>query len=95
MPISKINYGERTLMDLTKDTVTSETLLEGATAHDASGTIVTGNVKISEIDQTFNAESPNAQSGIAVAEAFAATKAYIDNNKTSIVMKTWTSSDAS
>jgi len=69
MPISKINYGEETLMDLTEDTVTAETLLEGTTAHDSTGAAITGNVKVSEIDQTFNAESTNAQSGTAVAEA--------------------------
>mgnify|MGYP004520245951 CR=1 FL=1 len=39
---NKINYGDRTLIDLTEDTVTPETLKLGATAHDASGRQITG-----------------------------------------------------
>lgn len=34
--------GAETLIDLTEDTVTAETLAEGVTAHDASGTQITG-----------------------------------------------------
>lgn len=34
--------GEETLIDLTSDTVTPETLAEGETAHDASGNVITG-----------------------------------------------------
>lgn len=39
---NKINYGDRTLIDLTEDTVTPATLKLGATAHDASGAKITG-----------------------------------------------------
>lgn len=39
---NKINYGDRTLIDLTKDTVTPATLKSGVTAHDASGAKITG-----------------------------------------------------
>ena len=39
---NKINYGDRTLIDLTEDTVTPETLKSGVTAHDASGAQITG-----------------------------------------------------
>ena len=46
MPTNKVvintENGERTLLDLTKDTVTSETLDEGVTAHDASGNKIVG-----------------------------------------------------
>lgn len=42
MAISKVNYGDTTLMDLTGDTVTSDTLLEGVTAHNAAGVQITG-----------------------------------------------------
>lgn len=34
--------GEKTLIDLTEDSVTPTTLIEGATAHDASGARITG-----------------------------------------------------
>ena len=39
---NKINYGDRTLIDLTEDTVTPATLKSGVTAHDASGAKITG-----------------------------------------------------
>lgn len=42
MAINKVVYAGNTLMDVTEDTVTPETLAEGATAHDASGEIITG-----------------------------------------------------
>lgn len=45
MAISKINYGNTTLIDLTSDTVTTETLAKGITAHDASGAKITGTLE--------------------------------------------------
>lgn len=42
MSVSKIVYGNRTLIDLTGDTVTEETLLKGCQAHGADGTIIIG-----------------------------------------------------
>lgn len=42
MAVNKVNYSGETLIDLTKDTVTPESLLSGATAHDASGETITG-----------------------------------------------------
>lgn len=42
MGVSKVTYAGTTLVDLTEDTVTSDTLLEGVTAHDASGEVVVG-----------------------------------------------------
>lgn len=44
---SKIQLGTgETLIDLTNDTVTAATLLSGVTAHDKSGTIITGQLDI-------------------------------------------------
>ena len=40
--INKINYGGSTLLDLTEDTVTPDSLLEGVTAHDATGATIEG-----------------------------------------------------
>jgi hypothetical protein len=40
--VSKVEYGGRTLVDLTNDTVTPETLAEGATAHGANGERIVG-----------------------------------------------------
>lgn len=42
MGINKVQYGNTTLIDLTADTVTADVLLEGYTAHDRSGAIITG-----------------------------------------------------
>lgn len=42
MGVSKINYGTRTVMDLSKDTVTASKLLKGVTAHDKNGDQITG-----------------------------------------------------
>ena len=42
MSVNKIIYGDRTLIDLTEDTVTEETLLKGYRAHRADGTIIIG-----------------------------------------------------
>lgn len=42
MAVSKVNYAGETLIDLTSDTVTPETLDEGVTAHAANGEQITG-----------------------------------------------------
>lgn len=42
MGISKVEYFGQTLVDLTQDTVTPETLAEGVTAHNAAGEPITG-----------------------------------------------------
>lgn len=42
MGVSKVVYGGKTLVDLTADSVTAETLAKGITAHDATGTKITG-----------------------------------------------------
>lgn len=58
--VNKVLYGSSVLIDLTADTVTADKILANYTAHDASGTIITGTceydvdsqdatVKVSEI----------------------------------------------
>lgn len=42
MNYNKIVYGSRTLIDLTEDTVSSEKLLKGYTAHDKTGSLIVG-----------------------------------------------------
>lgn len=42
MAVNKVMYGTKTLIDLSNDTVTSDTLFKGYTAHLADGSIVTG-----------------------------------------------------
>ena len=45
MPVSKVVYGDQTLIDLTQDSVTADTLLEGVTAHSAAGVVLVGTYK--------------------------------------------------
>lgn len=40
--VSQVIYNGETLVDLTEDSVTAETLDEGVTAHDASGAAIVG-----------------------------------------------------
>ena len=42
MAVNKVEFGNETLIDLTEDTVTPETLLNGATAHSANGKRIVG-----------------------------------------------------
>lgn len=42
MAVNKVIYAGETLIDLTSDTVTPETLAEGVTAHDSSGNLIIG-----------------------------------------------------
>ena len=45
MAVNKVVYGTTVLVDLTKDTVTPDKLLKGATAHNASGESITGTME--------------------------------------------------
>lgn len=42
MAVNKVVYGTTVLVDLTEDTVTAATLMQGYTAHDKSGALITG-----------------------------------------------------
>ena len=46
MGVSKVDYAGTTLVDLTGDTVSSESLVEGYTATDASGEKITGTLGV-------------------------------------------------
>ena len=42
MAINKVIYGDRTLIDLTEDTVSAENLMKGFTAHNSKGELIVG-----------------------------------------------------
>lgn len=44
MAVNKVTYGNKTLIDLTSDTVTASKLLSGVTAHDKKGVKITGTI---------------------------------------------------
>lgn len=56
MGVNKVVFntadGENTLIDLTNDSVTPETLAEGVTAHSANGDIITGTMPITNVRYT-------------------------------------------
>ena len=65
--VNKVVYGNRTLIDLTSDTVTKDKILSGFTAHEKSGTIITGTCD-------FDVNSTDAT--VAVAEILEGKTAY-------------------
>lgn len=74
MAVNKVVYDGDTLIDLTSDTVTAETLAEGETAHDASGVSITGTltaVQYGKAQSLTEAQKAQARENIgAVSEAF-------------------------
>lgn len=59
MAISKIVYGSNTLIDLTGDTVTADSLLIGFIAHSAKGEVINGSVNVVEY-HTGSSEPDNS-----------------------------------
>lgn len=72
MAINKIVYGNQTLIDLTSDTVSADTLLSGVTAHDKSGSVITGAC-------TYDSDTQDANA--AVADILATKTAYARGTK--------------
>ena len=54
MSVNKVIYGGRTLIDLSSDTVTPDTLLKGVTAHKKDGSIINGSVIIENNSDEIN-----------------------------------------
>ena len=61
MAVNKVVYGSRTLVDLTQDTVASDKLVRGYTAHDKAGNAITGALKI-QVYRTGNG-APSSRLG--------------------------------
>lgn len=70
--INKIIYGGNVLIDLTADTVTAADLAYGVTAHDNSGTIITG---------TSTKDADTSDANATAAEILATKTAYVNGNK--------------
>lgn len=71
MGVNKVIYGAETLIDLTGDTVAPETLARGATAHDASGALITGTATPVELVQEAGDSETAVMSQKAVTDEFA------------------------
>lgn len=61
MAVSKVEFGGGTLIDLTADTVTAETLMSGYTAHGANGEKVEGTLEVQ--NYYTGASEPSASLG--------------------------------
>lgn len=72
MAINKVIYGNKTLIDLTGDTVTPDKLAQGITAHDKSGAIITGT-------NTYDSNTSDATAK--VAEILEGKTAYVAGSK--------------
>ena len=56
MAVNKVEIGGETVLDLTSDTVTSDNLAYGITAHGANGEVIIGAKKFCRIYSTTNPE---------------------------------------
>ena len=63
MGVSKVDFAGNTLVDLTGDSVTPETLLEGATAHNAAGDQIDGAVAVAPASTTTPKAPGTASAG--------------------------------
>lgn len=63
MAISKVIYGDQTLIDLTSDTVSEASLLTGVTAHGANGALITGNCDYDVNSQDATVQTAEILSG--------------------------------
>ena len=72
MAINKVVYGSTVLIDLTADTITEDKILTGFTAHDQSGSLITGTC-------SFDVNSQDAT--VQVAEILSGKTAYARGTK--------------
>ena len=72
MAISKVVYGNTTLIDLTSDTVAAADLAYGKTAHGADGSLITGS-------NTYDSDTTDADA--TAAEILSGKTAYVNKNK--------------
>ncbi|MFR8012035.1 MAG: hypothetical protein ACLU8W_09795 [Clostridia bacterium] len=72
MAINKVIYGDKTLIDLTSDTVSPDKVIKGITAHDKSGEVITG---------TCDYDSNTQDATAAVAEILEGKTAYVRGQK--------------
>lgn len=81
MAVNKITYGGSTLIDLTGDSVTPETLANGVTAHDKSGAKITGTMPVNgAISKTLDTS----------ATSYTVPKGYTDGGTVKVVTETKT-----
>ncbi len=80
MAVNKVVYGTTVLVDLTEDTVTADKLLKGATAHNAAGEPVTGEMEPSIDTSDATATPDDMREG---------TTAYVNGDKVTGTIPLW------
>ena len=69
MAVNKVEINGEVKLDLTQDTVTEDTLLKGASAHDAAGNPVEGKVVTTTVPKTSNLLKGDGAGGVSAAKA--------------------------
>lgn len=69
MAVNKVEIDGEVKLDLTQDTVSADTLLKGASAHDAAGNPVEGKVVTTPVPKTSNLLKGDGAGGVTAAEA--------------------------
>lgn len=67
MAVNKVEINGEVKLDLTQDTVTEDTLLQGVTAHDAAGNPVEGKVLTTPVPKTSDLLKGDGKGGVSVA----------------------------
>lgn len=67
MAVNKVEIDGEVKLDLTQDTVTEDTLLQGVTAHDAAGNPVEGKVLTTPVPKTSNLLKGDGNGGVSAA----------------------------
>ena len=67
MAVNKVEIDGEVKLDLTQDTVTEDTLLQGATAHDAAGNTIEGKVLTTPVPKTSDLLKGDGKGGVSAA----------------------------
>lgn len=69
MAVNKVEINGEVKLDLTQDTVTEDTLLQGVVAHDAAGNLIEGKVVTTPVPKTSDLLKGDGAGGVAAAGA--------------------------
>lgn len=92
MGVSKVIYGNQTVMDISNDTVTPQSLLSGATAHSASGEAISGTANPGHVIKNASGTSLTQRTILQFGDGFT-TADDSTNQKTTVNLSLMTASD--
>ena len=95
MAVNKVVFDGQTLLDLTGDTVTAETLAQGYTAHDKAGALITGAMQSGRkvVIGSFNGYSTTSKeiSGLGFMPTEVVVSAVYSNLSSGLIYAVWLS----